>query len=158
MKKLILIALLFVNFQAYCQTDGFKGNWGINKSKTDFGDLPEYVLPTTIKVDENTNAISIYRKIPFNDTVSEATMMLGFDGATKDIVTSAGVKVKGQLKSHSKDTLTVYFQTFNADGTLQTSVTEVWSLTDGGKALTIDRNIEQSDGNKYDIIGYYDKQ
>jgi hypothetical protein len=159
MKYLLNLLLLIAMTTGYAQqkTD-INGTYTINKSKIDFGKAPEWVLPSRFKVVKEGDKLTITRTL-VNEAGTETDRTYGFSGVAPYEYTVNDQKNTVTLVwAADKSGFTLHLQSITAEGKPGQSYTEVWSLSNGGKTLIIDRNVEQANGVKYTIKGYYEKQ
>lgn len=153
MKAILLTVSLFITFIAGAQSN-FNGNYTINKGKVNFGAAPEGVLPKGIEVKQTKDSVVVTRTAI---TDAKNTESLGFKGETFKVTTSNGSSTSLLKWAEDKKTFTLDRASFNQAGEVSVKVFETWSLEDGGKLLVLKRDVEQNNGMKYTIIGYYDK-
>jgi hypothetical protein len=152
MKNIIIILLLCNSTFAFAQKTNYSGTWQIDKSKTQFGDAPEWVIPKIIKIDQQTNKLVLGR-VSLDEKLQEQapiTDTLSFDDKPfqrKDSITT----VVTTLNWTDNNSFTIKRNGHNI-------AKESWSLEDDGNSLVIDRKVEQPDGFKYNIKCYYKKQ
>jgi len=153
--------LLFIisSFTGFGQRTDFSGSWTINKTKIQFGEAPEWVLPKGFTVVQNKNTISIER-ILLDEQMKEYpfTEVLNYNGADSVNTTSLGTKKTTSLKWNGDgNTFVLTSRSVKANYLPGNSTVETWSLEDD-HTLVIDRHVEQADGSKYDIKAYYEKK
>jgi hypothetical protein len=148
MKKLIILLLLSSSITAFAQKANFSGNWLINKSKVDFGEAPEWILPRSFKIVQTADRLFISRILLKGDLTEQAPIndTLSFDGSA----------FKNPLEAVSIHWLND--QSFTLNRKSNSEVNETWTLEDGGKTLVINRDVKQSNGMQYQIKSVYDKQ
>ncbi len=152
MRKLIFTLLVCSSMSAFAQKTNFSGSWLVNKTKTDFGKAPESIIPKSIKVEQQSDKLTLTR-INLNDALEEQppiTELLSFNG-------------QPFVRNHASGTVTTTLnwlddQSFKLIRKGSVTATETWTLADNGKTLLIDRNVEQPDGFKYETKCVYDKQ
>ena len=140
MKKLLersflIPALFFFSFTMMADRANFSGDWKLNESKSELGELGGFVA-RSLKVEQKENAVTITRTTPgFNggDPVT-TTVTLTYDGKITESEGYAGSKRKSTAKwSDDGSTLTVNNTiTFERDGqTNEFKSTETWTIKDG---------------------------
>ncbi len=150
---IIIVALLIYSIGSFSQKINFAGNWVINKSKTDFGNAPEFVLEKTIKVEQRNDKMDIAR-IRLDHQLNELPPMiqtLAFDGTSFTGPQPTGPDVTSEMHWQNDQSLII-----NLKGA--STAVETWTLDDGGKTLIINRSVQQSNGMKYSIKAVFDKQ
>jgi len=157
-----LNTLLFVSLCSFSfaqQKTNLIGTYTLNKTKTDFGQVPQWVIPVKLKVINNDGKITLVRTVTDQaGTASDRTLAFG-NNTTIDYNSPSGAKNKATVQfGDDRSTLTLSQTSTDASGQPGLSFKEIWSLTDGGKNLQVDRHVEQPDGLNYDIKLYYDKQ
>jgi hypothetical protein len=158
--KLFFISSLLTVFginQGIAQSLNFSGTWTLNKEQTDFGDQPQWVVPTKYIIEENGQQVNIDKTITDNHSQEiRSRVVLPFDGSSVQVTTSAGTKATNSCSKDSLQNLHIFITLPQSDG--EDHITEDWSLINDGKILIIIRNMVQSDGLKYSIKAYYDKR
>jgi hypothetical protein len=153
MRKLLLAFLICTSTAAFAQKTNFSGNWKLDTTKTQFGQAPKYMIPWKIKVDQQADDIVIMRT-PLDTAMQEQAVVketLNFNGSVFQQL-SGGKNVTTKIVWPDDHSFTL-----TRNGSL--NATETWTLEDDGKTLFIDRFVEQtSNGFKYEIKCYYDKQ
>lgn len=152
MRKLIFILLLFISFHAFAQKKNFSGTWLLNKVKTDLEKAPEWVIPKTIKIDQQADKLILIRTSLDASLNEQAPVQetLSFDGTP--FIRNAGSGSVITTAIHWTDD-----QTFTLNRKGSNTANETWSLLNEGKVLSIVRTVEQEDGLKYTLKCYYDK-
>ena len=154
MKKLLIMLLICSSITAFAQKTNFTGKWLINKSKIDFGQAPEWIVPKSIQIEQGTDKITV-TKTNLNPELKDlvpVTDRLTFDSKPFERTTAAGLLVTSSLKWLNDSSFTISLKT------TKQQATETWNLEDSGKTLTINREVEQTDGLKYTVRCFYDKQ
>jgi|SRR5579875_2930371 len=153
-----LLALAAFTFKA--DRANFSGTWKLNESKSDLGQFARFA-PHTIKVEQNNDGITISKTAPsFNGDDVTTTEALTFDGKETETTVFGNSKKKSTVKwSDDAQGMTINY-TIELDFNGQTSEikgTEVWSLSDGGKTLTLKINASSPQGD-LSSTAVYDKQ
>jgi hypothetical protein len=131
----------------------FSGDWKMNIAKSDFGPVPApEVLTRSVKHDEPALEISTYQKGRRGEVHSE--LKYTTDGK-QCVNTVQGTEAKGAAKWNG-DSLTIESER-DFQGTAITSK-EVWTLSDGGKTLTIRNHVTVPKQGEYDLKYVFDKQ
>ena len=139
----------------------FSGTWSLNEGKSELGQRGRFAA-RTIKTEQKADAISVSKTSPgFNGgediTVSET---LSFDGKESETTVFGNSKRKSTLKwAGDGQSLTINSTTlFERDGqTSEFKSTETWTLTDGGKSLSI-ITVSSSSRGESTSKAIYDKQ
>lgn len=159
------ISLLFFScFTAiYAQSGGanFSGSWGLNETKSKFGDSQFRMAATLLVVKQEGNNLSDERTQP------------GFDGGemkTTEILTLDGKVCENAGMMDSKRKSTVTWSADNKSITILTTVvfdmggqpgemksSEIWKLGEDGKSLIIDTSFTTPDGDMKTTL-FYDKK
>lgn len=155
----LIILLAFATNTLFAQSTNFSGKWQINKTKTDFGQAPEWVLPKIYAVSNGKSAFIISR-VTLDAQLNEhpSTETLTFDGKEALSTLYNGSKRTSSLKwSADQQSFTI-----TASSVMNTNpgpkISDTWSLSDNGKTLVIDRTVVNPDGGTYSLKAYYDKQ
>jgi len=160
-KFILSVFILFTTINtAFAQTTDFSGTYKLNETKTDFGQAPHTVLPIKFAVTQGKDQITFNRTtVNANKEEITGTEILKFDGSIAERSLPDNGKRTASLKwADNHQTFTINSTSVNADQSQTTKINETWSLEDGGKTLVANREVEQSNGFKYTIKGYYDKQ
>src|ERR1700733_11884929 len=100
MRNYFILFIFFISLNAVAQqkTD-FSGNWLINKDKTNFGSAPEWIVPKSIKTDQQAGKIVI-AKVSLNAQSEEQPAVvstLAFDGTPFSRIQTNGPDVISTL-------------------------------------------------------------
>ncbi|RZK35385.1 MAG: hypothetical protein EOO61_12000 [Hymenobacter sp.] len=158
--KQTIIFLLLCSFTSavFAQQTNFTGKYKVNKTKTNFGVAPEFILPRYILVNQDKGKIIISRTqldqqskelVPVVDTLS-------FDGSEFKGKTASGNISSSKLKWLNSQSFQLDISVATADGTIRLKVVEVWKLEEDGKILLVDRAVEQGTM-KYTTKAYFDR-
>jgi hypothetical protein len=165
MKRLniITIAAIFLITGAFSyipQKTDFSGNWKINKTRMDFGRIPEYIMPTSFVIEQHADRILVEKTSLTHDNEEiKVTENLLFDGSVTKTDLPDGRKKMSNVKWNDNGKIIVWYsENQNADGTSIGKVTDSCILIDGGKTLIIQKSVKQSDGYSFTIKGFYEKQ
>jgi hypothetical protein len=147
-------------FSCFAQQSNYSGHWKINRSKTQFGDSPDYVAAMGFSITQEKNNIVI-ESILLDEQSKEHLFKqsLTFDGKSYiniDYKNTKKTSAVNWIAGESSFMLSTARVT--ADGRPGDTSKELWSLEDEGKTLIVDRSIKQNDGDEYTIKVYYDKQ
>lgn len=138
----------------------FSGAWALNESKSTLGDGPG-MSTTSMTVNQQADVISIDLVRPSFDggtmNSSEKYTLDGKESVNKGIMESS-VKT---ITTWSEDKKALTFAKtilFDMNGdTMELKITEVWSISDDGKTLTIKSSMK-SDMGDMDQVLVYDKK
>ena len=162
LSPLFIAPMLLLSFTVLTDKANFSGSWALNEGKSDFGQRGARFATKTLKVEQKDDAINITRTTPsFNggDDVT-TTDALGFDGKEVQSTGFGNSTKKSTLKwaddgqgftITSNTTMERNGQTFELSGT------ETWSLTDGGKSLSV-VSVSKSSRGEFTAKAVYDKQ
>jgi hypothetical protein len=165
MKRLLLLMILLPVFARAQKTDPpangrlvFSGKWTLDIRNTDFGQIPESILPREFEINQKSNAIVIQAKVYDKQmTQHYFTETISFDGTTSEVITYSGNKRLVTLKWNDDNKgFVLSVRLLMADGQSGSTFTENWSLDDEGKTLVLDRVATQADD--FSLKGYYDKK
>lgn len=157
---LLIVPMFLLSFMFMPEHTNFGGQWKLNEKKSELGEFTGFAAKS-IKVEQKEDAITITQVNAFNGEEMSRTETLSFDG--KEAESSGGfgnAKRKSTAKwSDDGKILTVTFVLkleFNGESN-EIKGTEKYSLSDDGKALTLQSN---SGGPQGDISSkaVYDKQ
>lgn len=154
MRKPAIFTVFFTAFVSMAlAAPNFSGEWKMNIAKSDFGPVPApEILTRTIKHDDPMLEISTYQKGKRGEVHSE--LKYTTDGKPC-LNTVQGTETKGTSK-WAGDSLTIESER-DFQGTAITSK-EVWTLSDGGKTLTIHNHVTVPKQGEYDLKYVFDKQ
>lgn len=154
-----LFILGLTTARAQAQSPDFSGKWQIDKAKTNFGRAPEYVLSHALNVTQTNSGLTVDRtQLNAKGEEKHYTQTLRFDGKSTQTITSNGNMETDSLQAHSGESLTLGTSSRTPAGAPILNAAETWTLEDNGHTLVIDRKVQQSNGMKFGIKGYYDKQ
>jgi len=162
-KKAITITLLFMAVMVSSlrgQSVNFTGSYQISETKTDFGDAPHSVLPAKLTISQLKDRLTVQRiTVDSNKQETVNSETLKFDGSKTETTLKSGNKRTASLKgSANQNSFTIDSRSVTPDGKLNTQINETWTLEADGKTLVLTRQVEQGNGLKYTIKGYYDRQ
>ena len=163
MKRCLLLGISVMMLSAtWGKNADFSGQWTLNESKSEMGQFA-MIVPLKIDANDKTDSISITKETPGFDGggMNKVTEILGFKGKeVESIVPPGNSKRKASAKwSEDGQTLTITYSImldFNGE-TSEVKGTEVWTLVDGGKALTVTSTSSSSFGENA-FKGYYEKK
>jgi hypothetical protein len=145
----ILAPAFLVAFTSKADKANFSGQWKLNESKSDLGRFANFAT-RTMKTEQKDDNITIARTAPsFNGDDFTSTETLTFDGKEAESKLFGNSTKKSIAKwSDDGQTLTItytMFLDFNGN-TTEIKGTETWTLSDGGKTLTVQNNSTSSFG------------
>jgi hypothetical protein len=156
----IIVFSLSASLKVNGQQLNFTGQWQLNKSRTDFGQAPEYVLSRALKVTQDAKGLSVDRtNLTTSGEEKHYAQQFSSDGKSTQTITVAGNMETDSLVVGAADSvLTLGMSFMSATNVPVATGVETWTLEDSGNALVIDRKMTNPDGKGYEIKGYYDKQ
>jgi len=155
---MMLLLLFSLTFAVSAQQTNFTGKYKVNKTKTNFGDAPEFILPRYILVNQDKGNIIISRtqldqqskeQVPVVDT-------LLFDGSEFKGKTNSGNISTSKLKWLNDQSFQLDISVATTDSTIRLKVIEIWKLEEDGKILFVGRAVEQGTM-KYNTKAYFDR-
>lgn len=169
MKRLLYIILIIFTLKASAQSTDvatattsvspkldFSGTFLINKSKTDFGKAPSYVIPVAFSIVQTGDTIIISRMYvasPGGQNVLTDTLSTGRTSKIK----SGMVDYTSVLYwNKDKNQFTINRQVSLGNDKVVGTIAETCALEENGKTLVLDKSVQG--GVHYNIKGYYDKQ
>ena len=158
---LLIVPVILFSFAFLPDKANFSGSWSLNEGKSDLGQRGRFAA-RSIKSEQKDDAITISKTSPgFNGGADVTTSeTLSFDGKESETTAFGNSKKKSILKwADDGQSFTITSTTlFERDGqTTEIKSTETWSLTDGGKALSI-TTVSSSPRGEFTTKGVYDKQ
>ena len=160
MNKVILCALgLVFDVMASSAQTNFTGKWTINKGKTDFGQVPQWVIPMSFVITQAFQTITITsNSFKEDNTPFDFTEKL-VPADTSTIQTLTHHILKSFICWDTKrNTFAVISESRHEDGSLSSTANASWSITDNGKTLIVNRSVRQANGLQYELKTFYDKQ
>jgi len=156
MKKILLALLICASTTTFAQKTNFSGAYKLDTVKTKFGAAPKAVLPASIDINQDKDKLTLTET---NFSGPANTKEIKFDGTVFTKELPGGKKATYQMRwSEDKTTFSLERKALNAEGQTEYGMKETWSSLDGGKTILLDRDVEQSNGMKYNIKGYFNKQ
>ncbi len=149
------------------QTD-FSGQWQLDTTKTHFGKLPEQFASLALKltkfvsgaltVTENDTALMIDR-INVNETREEMhySQQFRLDGTSTRVPTST-VSAEEDSIINAPDIPALTLGMARKNLSISVSITETWTLEDGGKTLVVDKQEIIPGWGMFEVKGYYAKK
>jgi len=159
MKNYLLIVLFLLPLTLFAQTN-FSGKWALDKTKTNLGEAPLYVLPQSFEIDQKPGELIIRRNaMDTQQATYSYSEVLPFDGSeSKIVIEHNGTTRQTSLKwGADKKTFLLNSTSFTKDGVPGNRIAEDWSLADNGKTLIVNRKTEQSNGVTFTIKAFYTK-
>jgi hypothetical protein len=150
----ISISFTLMTRTAMAQKTDFSGSYTIDTSKTNFGQAPKWTVSKNLKVSQQKSEV-ILSLTGLNEDLTErapVTDSLAFDGTPFQRSAGDGLTTICILKWVSDQSFVISRKTGKR------SVSETWTLEDGGKSLVVERSVEQANGLKYTIKCIYDRQ
>jgi len=158
-KKILLTLILVLPFSALFAQTSFSGSYTVDTAKINFGRAPHWVLPVSFKVDQQGANVTITRTtVDAQGSPSSFTEQLHPGDSTQTNIHGNLVRKASISWNADQSSFTIVYVTQDQGGTPLNRVKETWTLEDGGKTLVLDRFVEQTNGLKYPIKGYYDRQ
>jgi hypothetical protein len=155
---ILLQSLILVSLNGVAQQANFSGTWVIDKERTVFGDVPQWILPTELMIAQKTDTLTVASMVMDpHMTVHTYSEAFPFNGGKTEVITYNGTKRDGSLKWDDQNIM-ISIESIMADNESGSSITEKWSLENGAKTLVVDRTTIQTNGRVYNIKGYYNKK
>lgn len=151
--------LLLCSYGAMAQSANFSGKWTRNNEKTDPGAGSSInSVPVSVEVSQADNKISITRTSKHADgKVFTYTESLSFDGSVTSSVPIPNLNKKAKISwSADKAGMVETADYTSEQGQPVQKATETWTLSDGGKTLTINLVLTAGD-NVYNLHEVFDK-
>jgi hypothetical protein len=156
---LIAPAFLFA-FTFKADRTNFSGEWKLNEGKSELGEFARFATKV-IKAEQKQDAMTISKTAPtFNGDDATVTETLTFDGKEIETTVFGTAKRKSTAKwSEDGKTFTInYTLVFEFNGqTSEVKGSEVWTLSEDGKALNLQINASSPQG-ELSSKAVYDKQ
>jgi hypothetical protein len=157
--RLLIVILLLAATGLKAQQTEFSGTWTRNTVKCDPGDLSINSIPVEVSITQNTIQIEINRisRNRAGDT-SVYTETLKFDGTPALFVVKANLSKKASLQwvVDQKSFIEMAEYT-DVQGKPDHKAKQNWSLTDGGKTLSIQSTLEIG-GREFLLKEVYDRK
>ena len=156
----LLAPIFLFAFVAKPDHANFSGEWKLNEGKSDLGQFANFAI-RTIKANQTNDSIQIARTAPsFNGGDATTNETLTFDGKQSESSLFGNSKKKASAAwSDDGQALTItYTLSLDFNGqTTEVSGKEKWTLSDGGKTLTLENNSSSSFGD-LSTKSVYEKQ
>jgi thiol-disulfide isomerase/thioredoxin len=140
----------------YARQTDFSGHWQLNTNKTHSGGSLQG--SSALTVTKSDTALLIDRtNVNEEKQQKHYSQQFRLDGSSTQTTTSSGsLETDSIVNSPDIPALTLGMSTkkFNID----VSITETWTLDDGGKTLVVDRQVVVPGLGKVEVKGYYDKK
>jgi hypothetical protein len=159
MKRLFLPLFVCFSLTTFAQKTDFSGTYKVNKTKTDFGEAPEFILPRFIKVNQEAKQ-AIIARTQLNAELQEQKPTidtLSFDGKPSMSKTASGNSTTTTAKWLNDKSFELTINITKADGSNLLKAVETWNLEENGKLLFINRAVDQG-SMQYTTKAYFDKQ
>jgi hypothetical protein len=156
MKGLILGGFLVMGLSGIAQTaSNYSGVYAIDKSKIDFGKAPQTLLPAQFTVKGEKKHIAITRKM--ENPMKEILEDMNLDGTPFSRDLESGGKATSSFSWIDGGSFKLNKNWVDKEGKSTMKDEEIWNVEDGGKTLKVTYNVEEANGGKYTIVGYYAK-
>jgi hypothetical protein len=158
MKRIFIVILLFPLIGLAQKTDFF-GKWFLDKRKTDFKNVPEWVVPVSFDIKQRKDALVVQTKEydkDGNQHYNEESISL--DGKTNEVLlyNQSRKDVSMRLIENDSSRMLLTIHIISPENTVGITYTETWSIEDAGKTLVVDRVAPLAD--EYSIKTYYIKK
>jgi hypothetical protein len=156
---LALVSLSLLSGSVFAQPD-FSGSWTLNESRSTLGDGPG-MSPTFMTVNQQEGLISIDLVQPSFDggdmNISEKYTLDGKESVNKGMMDSS-VKTITTWSDDKKELTFAKTIVFDMNGeTMEMKITDVWSMSDDGKTLTV-KSAMTSPMGEMNLVLVYDKK
>ena len=160
----ILVAFFLMSFveTTSAQKPNFAGSWAFNETKSDQpqGGGRGFGGGGTLNIKQDANSITVERVTVRDGEPRTNTSKYTLDGKESVNTTQRGTsKSIAKWASDNKSVNISTISTYEMNGeTRNTNSNEVWTLTDGGKSLTITSTRPNQDGEPTTTKRVYDKK
>lgn len=157
---IFICSILFLHISVQAQTN-FSGSYRLDKSKTEFDEAPDWIIPQGYQITQNNGDVTIVRDLLDPQLKQQRdTLRLKADGGVFHNDSYSGKKQSFTLKwDADQKGFVVTLHSVTPEGDVFADKTEHWTLSDEGKALSIVLDANQvSNGFKYTVKGYYSKR
>ena len=153
------VSLSLLSGSLFAQPD-FSGSWALNELKSTLGDGPG-MSPTSMTVKQEEGLISIDLVRPSFDggdmNISEKYTLDGKESVNKGMMDSS-VKTITTWSDDKKELTFAKTIVFDMNGeTMEMKITDVWSMSDDGKTLTV-KSAMTSQMGEMNLVLVYDKK
>ena len=154
-----VVSLSLLSENLFAQTD-FSGSWALNESKSTLGDGPR-MSATSMTVNQQENLISVDLVQPSWEGEemkrSEKYTLDGKESVNQGMMESS-VKTITTWSDDKKELTFAKTILFDMNGeTMEIKITEVWSVSDDGKTLTVKSAMSSQMGDM-NLVLVYDKK
>ncbi len=156
-RKLMASALfVFASATLMAQTN-FSGTWGLNESKSNFGDSQFRFAATTLAVTQDAAVLSVESTMPGRDGGERKTSLkYKLDGSVSENP-GFGDNVRKSTVAWSPDkTVLTITTSFDMNGETMKS-SQIWKLSEGGKVLLVENSFNGPNG-EMKTTAAYDKK
>ena len=137
---LLVASTLLFAFTVKPERANFTGEWKLNEGKSDLGQFGQFAT-RSIKAEQKADAIVIARTAPgFEGGDQTSTETLSFDGKVSEstVFGTSKRKATGKWSADEQKLISDYTIALEFDGQAnEIKGSEEWTLSDGGKTLTI---------------------
>lgn len=156
-RKLIVSSLfLMISAGIFAQVN-FSGTWGLNESKSNFGDSQFHFAPSTMTVTEADNNLAVESTMQGPDGEMKMSAKYTLDGQPSENAGFMDSKRKSVVTWSTDKTSITIATTMDMNGN-EFKTSETWKLAEGGKVLSIDQSMPSMDGGEMKMTIVYDKK
>lgn len=164
--KIIQLSLLSIAIcisqYAMSQQEPFTGKWALNKTNSEFGIAPVFVIPKeiTLSLTKDSLRLTFINLDAQNQEQPATTGVYAVDGSAfitqynDSISRRASVKVLSDGRSFTRSM--IYYTPENVDQPYR-SIEEKWTVSADGRTLVFQQSVLVAGGTNYDVKGVYDK-
>jgi hypothetical protein len=155
-----VLFLVCLSFNIMAQTN-FAGGWGLNESKSNFGDSQFRRASSAMTVTQDAKVLTVESTRQGRDGgETKTTAKYNLDGSVSENQARNSVRKSTVTWSADKTVMTIS-SVMNMDmngESREIKSSETWKLTDGGKTLLIESSRRNQDGNETKTTAAYDKK
>jgi hypothetical protein len=160
---MITIVLSFCSVTLFAQEGNvnFSGNWNLDEKKSELGEARMRFASPVLKIKQTGNNLSVERTVgnPRGNGPATTSEKYTLDGRT-NVNRGGRIPVESAVNWTENGTTLTFVSSRSSERqgqTFEMKTTEVWSLTDGGKILTIDMTVTTPQGQMKRTL-VYDKK
>ena len=160
-RSLIGVVVFCITTSGLFAQANFAGNWGLNESKSNFGESQFRMGATSMVITQAANLLTVESTMPGRDGGEMKTSAkYTLDGKVSENPAFNSTRKSTATWSADKSALTIVStMTFDMGGeTREMKTTDTWKLAEGGKMLMIESVRPGRDGGEMKTTAAYDKK
>jgi hypothetical protein len=155
-----ILFLVCLSFNLIAQTN-FAGNWGLNESKSNFGEGQNRRAASVMAVTQDAKVLTVESTRQGRDGAEQkTTAKYNLDGSVSENQARNSTRKSTVTWSADKSVMTISStMTMDMNGeSREIKSSEIWKLTEAGKILMIESNRKNQEGADVKTTAAYDKK